>query len=280
MTHWFHHRDEIESFVTRLEPMRAVIESHLAARDEHEGYCCSCGKIVTFVNHRHADGSWFNLREGFLCECGLNGRMRESFWELSSLLHQTPDPRAVMFERFTPFFARMSNLFPSILGCEYIDPDLASGTIVEFKGMTVQHEDITQLSFADDSFDVVFHGDVLEHVPDYHAALRECHRILVRGGTLLFTCPFFALEEHIVRCVIKNGGVRHILPPAYHGNPVSPDGALVYTQHGWPLIEEISNAGFTDVQMGILYDPYQGILSTNNPAPEGMMWPILFKAIK
>ena len=206
--------------------------------------------------------------------------MREVFWELSNLLGVRSATRALMIERITPLFDKISHSFPFVEGCEYIDSNLHPGSTKKIQGIEVRHEDLMNLSYQDGSVDVLFHGDILEHVPDYRAALNECWRVLVPGGTLLFTCPFFDLEEHIIRCVLENGNVRHILEPAYHGNPMSEKGSLVYTQHGWPLIQEIKDAGFGTVDVGILYDPYQGVLSTNNPYPDGKMWPILFRAVK
>ena len=45
------------------------------------------------------------------------------------------------------------------------------------------------LSFADDSFDLAVALDVLEHVQDDRAALRELARIVVPGGRLVVTVP-------------------------------------------------------------------------------------------
>ncbi|MCS7145806.1 MAG: class I SAM-dependent methyltransferase [Nitrososphaerota archaeon] len=46
-----------------------------------------------------------------------------------------------------------------------------------------------RLPFRDCCFEVVFMLDVLEHVGDVEAALRECVRVLRRGGRLLVTTP-------------------------------------------------------------------------------------------
>ena len=45
------------------------------------------------------------------------------------------------------------------------------------------------LSVPDQSFDVVICCDVLEHVPDDRAAMREIHRILRASGTAILTVP-------------------------------------------------------------------------------------------
>ena len=49
--------------------------------------------------------------------------------------------------------------------------------------------DATHLPFADNSFDKVIISEVLEHVPDDRAALREVERVLRPGGVAAITVP-------------------------------------------------------------------------------------------
>jgi SAM-dependent methyltransferase len=49
--------------------------------------------------------------------------------------------------------------------------------------------DAAHLPFADESFDAVLIRDVLHHLPDRLAALREAHRVLRRGGRLTLIEP-------------------------------------------------------------------------------------------
>lgn len=53
--------------------------------------------------------------------------------------------------------------------------------------------DITAIPEADCSFDAVLCTEVLEHVPDPIAALRELCRVLKGGGFLILTAPFASL---------------------------------------------------------------------------------------
>jgi SAM-dependent methyltransferase len=47
-----------------------------------------------------------------------------------------------------------------------------------------------RIPIPDGSFDSAMATEVLEHVPDPTATLREVHRVLVPGGTFFFTVPF------------------------------------------------------------------------------------------
>lgn len=94
----------------------------------------------------------------------------------------------------------------------------------------IPHEDLQQLSFTDHFFDIVFTSEVLEHVPDALAAEKEIIRVLKPGGVYIFTVPYMPNASHdIVRAVIENGQVKHIVEPQYHGDPLRPnEGILVF----------------------------------------------------
>jgi ubiquinone/menaquinone biosynthesis C-methylase UbiE len=55
--------------------------------------------------------------------------------------------------------------------------------------------DITDIPVADASFDAVMCTEVLEHVPDAVAALKELNRLLKPGGYMLLTAPFASLTH-------------------------------------------------------------------------------------
>ena len=60
------------------------------------------------------------------------------------------------------------------------------------KGLgAVRKGDTCALPFADGSFDLVLATDVIEHVDDDDAAVREVSRVLARGGKALITVPAF-----------------------------------------------------------------------------------------
>jgi SAM-dependent methyltransferase len=242
-----------------------------------DGWCPHCESSRRFTLARPSGAGWVNLREELLCSCGMNSRMRMI---LACLQEASPQARFLMLERVTPLFALVQERFPFVEGCEYFGDNAEPGSTHSFGGMDVRHENMLSFSYDNNSFEALFHGDVLEHVPDIPKALSECHRILKPGGQLLFTCPMTNLDRHITRARIEQGQLVHLLPPGYHGNPMDNSGVLVFTEPGLQLANDLRAAGFGRVELGLAFEPGMGILRDGNPYPDFNMWPIFFRAIK
>lgn len=75
------------------------------------------------------------------------------------------------------------------LGYRYRPIDIAGD------GQEVGREDVTGLSFEDDSIAGIMSLDTLEHVVDYRAALAEFHRVLAPGGILLLHVPAYFFDR-------------------------------------------------------------------------------------
>jgi len=80
----------------------------------------------------------------------------------------------------------LSELGWETVGVEF---DAKAAEAARAKGLTVHVGDITEQNFADASFDAVTLSHVIEHLPDPHTTLRECHRILKPGGSLTMLTP-------------------------------------------------------------------------------------------
>lgn len=55
--------------------------------------------------------------------------------------------------------------------------------------ISVKKGDATKIAFPDETFDVVISGEVLEHISDDNAVIRECNRVLKNGGICVVTVP-------------------------------------------------------------------------------------------
>jgi SAM-dependent methyltransferase len=105
--------------------------------------------------------------------------------------------------------------------------------------------DMHNLPYDDDVFDLVMHGDTLEHVPDPVLGLRECLRVLKPTGALCYTVPVV---------VARSTRRRDNLPPSFHGRSDDP-AFLVITEYGDDFWQQPFEAGFGSVQTVALNYP-------------------------
>jgi SAM-dependent methyltransferase len=96
-------------------------------------------------------------------------------------------------------------------------------------------QDITALTFPNESFDLIVSSDVLEHVPSLESAFRESRRVLKQHGAHLFTVP--PRVETKRRAEFVEGKVVHLEPPEYHRDPLSARGILAFWDIGPDLAE-------------------------------------------
>ena len=73
-----------------------------------------------------------------------------------------------------------------------VDTDPAAVAFCKRRGeQAVRLAEGTRLPFPDESFDLLTMLDVLEHIEDENAALKEAARVLAPGGSLLVTVPAY-----------------------------------------------------------------------------------------
>lgn len=104
-------------------------------------------------------------------------------------------------------------------------------------------QDITKLTYADCSLDLIISSDVLEHVPDVGAAFRETYRVLRPGGAHVFTVPPRAATRQRAR--IEPGGIVHLEQPDYHHDPLSSEGILAFWDFGPEFPQVFSTRGLS-----------------------------------
>lgn len=229
------------------------------------GFCYVCGITVDFKvdfqNHYKVNGiSMPNWRERLVCpKCHLNNRMRATIQIFNQRYQPDRWSNIYLTEQTTLLYKWFEKKYDNVCGSEYLGTSTDYGSIND-KGM--RNEDLTQLSFCNNRFDYILSFDVFEHIPNYKKALVECCRCLKPGGTLYFSVPFISTEEkNIIRAQITDTGeFIHLLPPEYHGNPLSSDGCLSFYHFGWELIDDLNATGFDDAKALFYWSPELGYL--------------------
>ena len=203
--------------------------------------------ILYHFNKFHGN---FAFREACTDYTGLNSRMRFS---LEIMKHYFSGAKNIyLTEHGTKYHENLRKLHPN---------DLITST---YRPGDALHQDLTKLTFPDNSFDLCMSFEDLEHIPNYKAAIKELHRVTRPGGHVLLSTPIiFENDETIIRATIDNKGeITHLLPPDYHGDPLLVKGILCYYHFGWDLLDSFRDAGFTSVKIVTGYDISKLILDT------------------
>jgi SAM-dependent methyltransferase len=184
--------------------------------------------------------------------------MRAAIHLFEQRVRPGPDDEIYITEQTTPLYQEFLRRHPRLVGSEYIAATTPRG---ETSAAGIRCEDLTSLTFPPARFDHLLCFEVLEHIPDYQVALRECARVLKPGGRLFCSVPFHGDERHTVRArVTEDGSIEHLLPPEYHGDPVNPAGVLCYRYFGLELIDDLREAGFSDASAWLYWSADLGYL--------------------
>lgn len=136
-------------------------------------FCNICGyrfsKFVLF-NRLHP-------REAMCPRCGSLERHRHLYIYIAALF---PFLKGKSILHFAP-----ENILKDIFlqsEAEYVDADLDPAH-------ATYQVDITKIAFENNKFDYIFCNHVLEHIENDIMAMKECFRVLKKGGTAFFSVP-------------------------------------------------------------------------------------------
>jgi SAM-dependent methyltransferase len=214
------------------------------------GWCPICGHATRFVDR------WpRNRREGLICWwCRSHARRRHV---ADVVLRSFPDPRVQhllaaehgsvlaglrIFDAGATGHTRWA--FAGLPGytCAEYWPGVRPGTIVE----GVRCEDLHQLTFPRDCFDLLITEDVMEHVRCPDQAWREIRRVLRPNGLHIFTTPLsFDRAKNVPRVEPVGDRDHPLLPPVYHGwgKWEGDRRMLVYNDWGTDLLDHLAAMG-------------------------------------
>jgi SAM-dependent methyltransferase len=238
---------------------------------QYLNYCVVCEKPTEMradfrIGGKTTDGAIINAwTETFICpRCGLNSRSRALF---DFLRHKINDPvkNVYIAEAVTPSYNILKFLLANTVGSEYLGKDKKGGKFFETNGKKIMHQDLTNLSFADNTFYLVITQHVLEHISDYKTALSEIYRVLVDSGKLIFSIPNHLREKTVMRAYIdQSGNIQHILPQEIHGNPIDIDGSLCFYNFGWDILETLKEIGFQNASVFFYHSCINGHYATDS----------------
>ena len=144
-----------------------------------------------------------------------------------------------------PLFNYLHRHASKLVCSEYFD-GVAPG---EFSN-GIQCQDVQQLTYSDEFFDLCTSTEVFEHVPDDMKGFKEVWRVLRRGGRFIFTVPFADGMETVERVAIVNGEVRHLKLPEYHGDVIRGNlGVLCFRNYGRDIVERLLTSGFSAARL-------------------------------
>ena len=221
----------------------------LGQTDGYLGRCAVCGHTGRFLGEE----SIASIRENFRCQaCKASLRYREQARLIvRNFAREGSDHVADLVKERE--FRSLKVYEPGIIGpfrrylsrlpqycTSYLWTDVARG---EYR-RGVQCQDLTNLTYDDDCFDLVVSSDIFEHVRKPFDGFREVNRILKPGGFHIFSIP--VTSPMPARTVFRVDTTGHedilVLPAHYHSAPMGGK-SLVYADFGADMTKMMERDG-------------------------------------
>jgi len=270
----FRHKLEFDHFVEKqggIVVSRWLTEESLKYSGVHgsiPGWSELIGGPTQYSFAIAPDTEAVDLRDQLVCaHTGLSARVRFCASLAMRIVDNPVTASVYLTEQCTLFYKWLRRQFPRLVGSEFFDSSDAPRLKDALRQLSssaddLRFEDVTELTLTSNALDAVVSLEVLEHVPDYRAALAEFHRTLRPGAYLILTAPFMQdSAQTLIRArMTDEGSVEHLMEPEYHGDPVRGEGVLCFHTFGWELLDEIRASGFRDAAMLLPWDYTQGLM--------------------
>ena len=253
---WNERVTRILTLVGKEFARRKSTHSRPAAADfGKDGYVDSCTVCGHTGYLRREEQS---IRETYRCGgCGaslryreqarliLNHFSREGSGHLADLAAESEFQNLKIYEPgligpFRKFFQKLPHYHTS-----YFWDDVEPGESRE----GVQCQDLMNLTYEDDSFDLVLSSDIFEHVRKPFVGFKEVNRVLKPGGYHIFSIPLQGPMRSTTVYRVDTSGPEDVfvLPKHYHSAPMGGK-SLVYTDFGEDMTK-IMTADGIDLKM-------------------------------
>jgi SAM-dependent methyltransferase len=233
-----------------------------------DGFCPICERNVIF----QSKFEW--LRDHFLCShCGSIPRERAL---MQTININYPDYRNLKIHESSPV-ARGASLKLrrecTNYSASHYYKDVTPGLYHPIQGYRC--EDLENLTFADEEFDLFITQDVMEHIFEPEKAFSEIARVLKPNGAHMFTVPLINKAEKSERWASRGADGEPIYhhTPEHHGNPIDKDGSLVTFHWGYDVAEFILQSSgmysticyIDNIELGIRAEYIEVIISRKPP---------------
>ena len=115
----------------------------------------------------------------------------------------------------------------------------------------IQCQDVQNLTYDSESFDICTSTEVFEHVPDDLKGFSEIRRVLKPLGVFIFTVPLSNQFETIERAMLSpTGEIQHLLSPEYHLDPIrGHTPVLSFRNYGQDIVNRLISQGFAHAEV-------------------------------
>ena len=209
------------------------------------GKCSMCGKTL-FIKLRNDD---IRAIRCIRCRASVTSMALASI--LKELVPNWEDKEIYELSSRGPFFRFLHKRASHITYSEYFD-DVTPGS---YKG-ALQCQDVQELTYASDSFDVCTCTEVFEHVPDDLKGFSQIYRVLKPRGLFLFTVPLSDRKKTLERARLNGGKLIYLEKAQYHDDHIRGAGnVLCFRNYGLDIVERLSLAGFKNSEIILVKAP-------------------------